>query len=352
MVDLSPLFVIRPQSRRVAHSPLLRKQYHERLVLHHLDHRDLREEFRQEVEQGLSASPKRIPPKFFYDRRGSELFEKITKTEEYYPTRTEAGILAASAREIVEAAGTELTLIEFGSGSSTKTRLLLDVLTARQEQVEYVPIDISPTIVQEFGPLLLERYGNLEIRGLITDYHHAIEELNAHPRKARLFLFLGSSLGNFSPDEAHHFLSEVGAALEPQDRLLLGVDLIKQPEILDRAYNDSAGVTAAFNLNLLTRINRELRGHFDLSRFRHLAFFNKAHSRIEMHLESLEDQTVRIDEFGRSFSFARKETVHTENSHKYDYATLTDLFGGAGMTLLGRWCDPDEWFALNLLGPA
>jgi dimethylhistidine N-methyltransferase len=309
----------------------------------------LQKEFREAVAAGLAASPKRIPPKFFYDRRGSELFERITETEEYYLTRTETWILRRYAEEIVAAAGGPDTLVEFGSGSSTKTRVLLDVLEAQHDRVLYLPIDISASVVEAYGPQLLADYGNLRISALIADYHHALDELKREPAPARLFLFLGSSLGNFDLDEAEAFLRDVAEAMQREDRFLLGVDLIKQPELLDQAYNDREGVTAAFNLNLLARINRELGGEFDLERFRHRAFFNKAASRVEMHLESLAEQTVRVGALGRSFAFAQGETIHTENSHKYDYATLERLFAGAGLALVQRWIDPEEWFSLNLL---
>ena len=330
-------------------SPLLRKEHPQRLSLRLLHQTDLQKEFREAVAEGLAAAPKRIPPKFFYDRRGSELFERITETEEYYLTRTETWILRRYAEEIAAAAGGPDTLVEFGSGSSTKTRLLLDVLSARHDRVLYMPIDISASIVEAFGPQLLADYRNLRISGLIADYRHALDDLKRESAPARLFLFLGSSLGNFDLEEALGFLRDVAEAMHPADSFLLGVDLIKQPELLDQAYNDREGVTAAFNLNLLARINRELDGEFDLERFRHRAFYNEAASRIEMHLESLTEQTVRVGALDRGFAFAKGETIHTENSHKYDYATLERLFAGAGMALVRRWIDPEEWFALNLL---
>jgi len=333
----------------MAKARLLRKEFHDRLALHVLHQTDLRQEFKAAVAEGLAAAPKSIPPKFFYDRRGSELFERITETEEYYPTRTEAWILARFGAEMIEAAGNPGTLVEFGSGSSTKTRMLLDQLAARNDRIEYVPIDISASIVEAFGPQLLADYPALSISGLITDYHHALRALRNEPAPPRLFLFLGSSLGNFDLPDARAFLEEVRLSMQPADRMLLGVDLIKQTSLLHRAYNDAEGVTAAFNLNLLARINRELGGAFDLKRFRHKAFFNRAASRIEMHLESPAPQTVRVASLGREFTFAQGETIHTENSYKYDYAMLQGLFDGAGLRLQQRWIDPEEWFALHLL---
>jgi dimethylhistidine N-methyltransferase len=328
---------------------LLRRQVHERLSLHHLDHGDLRDEFRQAVLLGLSAVPKRIAPKFFYDGQGSELFERITRTEEYYPTRTESWILRHHAATILDAAGAPPELVELGSGSSTKTRWLLNVLAERGGPMRYVAIDISPSVVREFGAALTADYPALEVEGLITDYSHALDELKRRGGSPRLYLFLGSSLGNFDMPEAAAFLRDVSQALGPEDGLLLGVDLVKPADVLHGAYNDREGVTAAFNRNLLARINRELGGQFDLARFRHVAFFDPGASRIEMHLESLAEQEIRIDSLGRSFAFAEGERLHTENSYKYSYAALAGLFDQAGLRLEGRWVDPSEWFAVNLL---
>ena len=333
-------------------SPLVRKLYHDRLELHRLDSDDTIADFKNEVARGLSATPKRIPPKFFYDERGSELFEQITKTEEYYPTRTETWILDRYNRDIIQASGQHPTLVEFGSGSSAKTRLLLDILAESSEELVYIPIDISPSIVHEHSQKLLEDYANLNIRGLICDYQHALDELSRHTQSPKLFLFLGSTIGNFEPDQASEFLAAVQAAMGAQDHLLLGVDLVKAPEILNRAYNDAGGVTAAFNLNLLARINRELGGRFDLNRFRHRAFFNEVESRIEMHLESLGDQKIEIEALGSEFSFAGGETIHTENSYKYNYLSLERVIREAGLRIRHVWHDPEQWFALNLLAPA
>lgn len=330
----------------------LRGEVRERLQLRHLDTIDLHREFRDAVERGLSATPKAIPPKFFYDARGSELFEEITRTPEYYLTRTEAYILEQHGHEMLQAAGREPTLVEFGSGSSRKTRLLLDRLAAAQERMTYVPVDISPSIVAEHARRLLADYPGLTILGLIGDYHHAIQELHRTAAGPRLFLFLGSTLGNLEPAEAAAFLKSVRQALGPRDHLLLGTDLVKEPGVLEGAYNDAAGVTAAFNRNLLQRINAELGGRFDPGTFRHVAFFNQPASRIEMHLESLRQQAVRVEELGRDFPFAAGETIHTENSHKYNYLALERLVREAGLRLKTVWHDPEQWFAVSLLGPA
>ncbi len=322
-------------------------------------------DLRNAVEHGLTQSPKRIPPRFFYDDEGSQLFERITQTPEYYPTRTEAGLLRDAGAGIVQAAfgggngpsPTEFqtagppALVELGSGSSAKTRLLLDAF-GRSRPLSYVPIDVSAEAVRSFGLSLLAEYPSVTIRGLVCDYHRALDLLRAEPSGRRLFLFLGSSLGNYDPPEAHTLLGLVRGAMAARDTFLLGLDLKKDLAMLHAAYNDAAGVTAAFNLNLLVRINRELGGHFNPARFAHIAFYNEAAGRIEMHLESLEDQVVGIDALGRSFGFRRGERLHTENSYKYGPQDLPALLQGTGLTLLRQWKDDRDWFSLNLLGPA
>ena len=333
----------------MADSTFVTSKHHERMNLRELDRKDFREEFLECVAEGLSATPKRLSPKFFYDERGSQLFEEITRAPEYYPTRTEAEILSRFAEDIVRAVGRGLGLVELGSGSSTKTRLLIDALTETQGALTYTPIDVSPTIVIEHGKQLLKDYPLLRINALVCDYRQAMDVLKQPQETPRLFLFLGSSLCNFALEEAASLLSEIGDAMGRQDRLLLGMDLKKDKDVLEAAYNDAAGVTAAFNLNLLSHINDALGGHFDLSLFRHLAFFNEAESRIEMHLESLESQLVRIDALERSVPFRKGETIHTENSYKLDPAALDGLYSGTGLKKTGRWSDDDGWFALDLL---
>ena len=326
--------------------------HHERMNLRELARFDYKAEFLEDVATGLSGHPKRIPPKYFYDEIGSRYFEEITRTPEYYPTRTEAGILTEFADDIVRAVGGGLGLVELGSGSSTKTRLLLDALTEKQGELIYTPIDISPTIVIEHGIQLLEDYPLLRVNALICDYHQAMQVLKEPEETPRLFLFLGSSLCNFPLNEAAELLKEISNAMGERDRLLLGMDLKKDIGILELAYNDRAGVTAAFNLNLLNNINNVLGGHFDVSLFRHKAFFNEDESRIEMHLQSLESQIVRIDALERSFTFRRGETIHTENSYKHEPPALNALYAGTGLNKVGRWTDDNGWFALDLLAPA
>lgn len=335
---------------------------------------DQRQDLRAEVEAGLVRVPKRLAPRFFYDEEGSRLFERITATPEYYPTRTEAEILRAHGPAIVARAfdGVDSTggkrtaaagaaadgptaLVELGSGSSTKTRLLLDACgragMLADGRLDYVPIDVSAEALRTFGLSLLDEYPALTIRALACDYHRAMDLLRTGAPRRKLFLFLGSSLGNYDLPEARVLLGLVRSAMGPRDTFLLGLDLKKDPAVLHAAYNDAAGVTAAFNLNLLARINRELGGHFDLARFAHVAFYNDAAGRIEMHLESLEDQVVRIETLGRSYGFRCGERLHTENSYKYGPGDLAALLEGTGLALLEQWTDARGWFALNLLGP-
>jgi L-histidine Nalpha-methyltransferase len=331
---------------------LVRRTFHDRLVLDIIESADLRKSFREDVLRGLTREPKSIPPKYFYDERGSQLFEAITGLEEYYPTRTEAAILAEHGEAMLDAAGAELTVVELGSGSSSKTRLLLERLAARQPRVDYVPIDISASVVTEFGEQLLHDYPSLYIRGLICDYHRGLGELKEPSGQRRLFLFLGSSMGNYTPSQAAALLQVIREALGPRDSLLLGLDLKKDPAVLHRAYNDAQGVTAAFNLNLLTRINAELGGQFDLERFAHVAFYNEDAGRIEMHLESRVSQIVPIEALGRGVSLHAGERIHTENSYKFDRGQLERLLAGAGLALREQWLDRQGWFSLSLAVPA
>lgn len=346
--------VIHKHEYFMGRTQLIENLHHERFVLRQLQQHDHHRDFLSEVGTGLRASPKTLSPKFFYDEEGSLLFERITEQAEYYPTRKEAEILETHGGEIIDTTrrGEDFTMVELGSGSSTKTRLLLNELADRQDAISYVPIDISPTIVTEFAERLLRDYPELHITGLICDYHQAMAELKSHPEDHKLFLFLGSSLGNFTPESAAALLSDIATAMGPQDKLLLGLDLIKDEGVLNRAYNDAAGVTAAFNLNLLTRINRELGGDFDLAGFRHKAFFNAAQRRVEMHLESLVSQTVQIAALDTEFAFTAGETIHTENSYKFDRATLDELLAGTGLRLVQQWRDGDDWFSLNLVAHA
>jgi L-histidine Nalpha-methyltransferase len=307
--------------------------------------------FAEDVRLGLTSSPKFLYPKYFYDELGSRLFEAITALPEYYPTRSEAEILRTYAGEIAAALGGRVWLVELGSGDGQKTRLLIEALLARQGRLEYVPVDISPSAVEMSSRSLLLSYPDLRITAYIGEYHAAlrkIREERAAPGRT-LVLFLGSTLGNLDPEERIALLRDVRGLLDPGEGLLLGVDLKKSESVLIPAYDDPLGVTAAFNLNLLARINRELGGEFDLAAFRHRALYNREAGRVEMHLESRRAQTVPVRGLGIAVSFAEGETIHTENSYKFDLEQVKTLAAETGFELRRTWTDSEGRFASNLL---
>lgn len=309
------------------------------------------ETFAGAVRRGLGGRPKSLPCRFFYDDAGSRLFEEICRLPEYYPTRTEREILSRAAGEIAEAAGEGVSLAELGSGSSAKTRLLIEALLARQPGLHYVPVDISAGFLEASSRALLARYPRLSVTAIAGEYRDALPHLP--PREGPLLLlFLGGNVGNLDEEEAVALLGSAAAALSPGDRLLVGFDRVKERSVLERAYDDGAGVTAAFNRNLLARVNRELGGEFDPGSFLHAAPFVAERSRIEMHLVSRKPQAVRVAALGQEFLFEEGETIHTENSHKYDRAAIGRIAASAGLGVLGLWSDPHEWFSLALLAPA
>jgi len=311
----------------------------------------LLEEFASDVLQGLSARKKYLPPKYFYDSRGSKLFEAICRTTEYYVTRTEHTILCRNADSIVAMIPKDTSLVEFGSGNSVKTQLLIEALLRRNNMLRYHPIDISSAALASSERELLQQYPSLHIGTIHAEYFDGMESLSTISTGPKLILFLGSNIGNFEPNEAINFLSEIRNRMNADDRLLIGVDMVKDIAVLEAAYNDSHGVTAEFNLNLLRRIDRELDADFDLAAFRHLALFNPAKSRIEMHLESLEDQIVTIRTIDKQFTFVKGETIHTENSYKYSESDLRMLFGNSALNLIEQWTDEKRYFTVNLLAP-
>lgn len=304
------------------------------------------------VIAGLSAPRRRLPCRFFYDEAGSALFERICDLEEYYPTRTERSILHSNADAIIAAAGTHcLTLIELGSGSSAKTRLLLDAALRRQLALAYIPIDISSAFLAESADALRAEYPRLHVAPIAAEYRAALCALPAPEEDgARLFIFLGGNIGNFEWGEAASLLASLRCRMRPQDRLLVGMDRVKETAVLTAAYNDRAGVTAAFNKNLLARINRELGADFDLAGWEHDAPFRADLGRIEMWLVSTRDQTVRVGD--RRFIFHAGERIHTENSHKYTPASFGDLARTAGLCVEQAWSDPRDWFTVSLLRSA
>jgi len=297
----------------------------------------------EEVLRGLSAHPRRLPPKLFYDADGSHLFEQITETPEYYPTRTERGILKKYAGEIIRQAGNNLTLVELGAGSASKTQVLIEALLRRQLRADFYPVDVSSSALQGALATLNGHFPRLRVAPIVADYTHKIPDLNSLPGR-KLVLFIGSTIGNFEPDEAMAFLKSVHRSLQPGDALLIGFDLIKDAGVLHAAYNDAQGVTAAFNKNMLVRINRELGGTFDLDAFEHVAFWNRRRSRIEMHLESVYEQTVWVEDLERGFHFERGERIHTENSYKFNAGSIARLLRRSGFKLEKQWTDAQGWF--------
>jgi gamma-glutamyl hercynylcysteine S-oxide synthase len=300
-----------------------------------------------DVIQGLSQTPKTLPPKYFYDDRGSQLFEQICTLPEYYPTRTEAWILQHYAPAIAQLTG-NCELVELGSGSSTKTRLLLDAYAANFPQQRYLPIDVSGGILQQSAQALLQDYEHLQIYGLVGTYELALQHLPPRKLPSRMLIFLGSTLGNLNPEECDRFFTQVRAALHPGEFFLLGVDLQKSVAQLEAAYNDSQGVTAEFNLNMLRHLNHRFEGNFNLEQFRHQAFYNATQHQIEMHLESLSEQTVALKALQRSISFQAGETIRTEISRKFNLTQIQQELKAHGLALQQHWTDPNQWFGLLL----
>ncbi|HEX7330856.1 MAG TPA: L-histidine N(alpha)-methyltransferase [Pyrinomonadaceae bacterium] len=320
-----------------------------RLYIHNLVKRDPLAGLAEDVRKGLSAQPKRFLPKYFYDELGSQLFEAICLLPEYYLTRAENEILERYADEIVASIDGQKTLVEMGSGSASKTRLIIEALLRLQPELLFMPVDISATALESSSRILLQSYPRLKIEAYAADYFAGLAELGKKPRTRTLALFLGSNISNFDKDEALRFLRAMRSTLEKGDALLLGADLKKDPAVLEAAYNDALGVTSAFNLNVLARINRELGGTFDLRAFRHRAFYNEAIGRIEIYIESLASQQVRIEKLDLTVEFAEGELIHTENSYKYDKSGIEALAAATGFKLSRTWLDSQERFSSNLL---
>lgn len=297
-----------------------------------------------EVQEGLQKNQKTLPSKFFYDERGSRLFEQITHLDEYYPTRTEISILENNINEIANFIGSEAILIELGSGSSRKTRLLLDRLPSL---ASYHPVDISEQYLQKIAEQLREDYPHISIQPICADYtsYFALPTPNRSSQKQVIF-FPGSTIGNFRPEEAKEFMKNLANLAGGNAALLIGVDLKKDPTVLEAAYNDAKGVTAKFNKNILRRLNFEVDAEFDLKNFRHKAIYNEQEGRIEMHLVSEIDQEVRVD--GKRYQFKEGETIHTENSYKYsldEFRTLVEEW----FSVEKVWADDNQYFSLQWL---
>ena len=300
-----------------------------------------------EVYEGLLKKPKSLPPKLFYDATGSQLFERITELPEYYPTRTERAILAGHAREIISAAGSDLSLIELGAGTASKTRLLIGAALRLQPKLDYYPIDVSRSALNEAVGHLNGDFPALHVVPVVDDYSRGLGQLSKLPGR-KLLLYLGSSIGNFEPMQAGAMLRMMRNSLNPGDALLLGTDMVKPASILVPAYDDAQGVTAEFNLNMLARINRELDANFNLDAFAHIALWNPECSRIEMHLESTRPQVVHIQQLGMRVHLNKGERIHTENSYKFTSTIVDAILDMAGFTREQTWMDDKGWFAVHL----
>ncbi len=309
------------------------------------DCRPAADRLRDEVLRGLRSDPKQIPPKFFYDERGSRLFDRICELEEYYPTRTELGIMRDRIGDIAPMLGPACLLIEFGSGSSVKTRILLDHL---DKPAAYVPLDISKEHLRATAESLSAAYPDLDILPLCADFTQAFDVPDCEsPVSKRVVYFPGSTIGNLAPDRAAALLKRTREIVGAEGGLLIGVDLKKDRAILERAYDDAEGVTAQFNKNVLRRLNRELGANFELDHFRHRVVYNEAAGRIEMHLVSERPQTVRFN--GDEIRFAAGETIHTESSHKFTPAEFAALAATAGFTVKRVWTDEKRLFSVQYL---
>jgi L-histidine Nalpha-methyltransferase len=300
-----------------------------------------------DVVQGLSQTPKTLPARYFYDDYGSELFEQICDLPEYYLTRTETEIFRRCAAELVQITGA-CELVELGSGSSTKTRLLLDAYEQAGLPLRYGPIDISAGILASSAQQLLQDYPTLQVQGRVGTYELALDTLEPSPLGRRMISFIGSTLGNLDPVACEAFLNRVIHALQPGDFFLLGIDLQKPRTILEAAYNDAAGVTAQFNLNMLRHLNRRFDGNFDLDQFTHRAIYNEARHQIEMHLYSQRAQQVTLNQLNLTLDLAAGESILSEISRKFDLTKMEHHLELKGLQLRKTWVDPQRWFGLVL----
>lgn len=301
---------------------------------------------------GLSKTPKELECKYLYDEEGSQLFEKITQVSEYYPTVTEDSILSKVSSELANTFNEPVIIVELGSGSSIKTKRIIRAFMKRFGNLHYVPIDISYEILRDSCKSLSQEFNDLKITAIASEYVEGLEFVtNEFQSSPKFVLWLGSSVGNLKEEETIMFFKHVHKTLSSRDKMLVGMDLRKDLETLIRAYDDSEGVTAAFNKNLLLRINQDLGGSFDMNKFKHRAKWNGEKGRIEMHLESLVDQEVEIKKLGKTFSFAKGETIHTENSHKFSIEQIHKLSNRGGFNVQQQYFDEKKWFSLNVLAP-
>jgi dimethylhistidine N-methyltransferase len=304
--------------------------------------------FAEDVSYSLNRDSKFISPKYFYDKKGSELFEQICNLPEYYPTRTEIQILKKIQSELERYLDESFRLVELGSGSSVKTRLILDVFDKIQDRIEYFPIDISE-ILTESSELLQKDYDDLHITGIVDTYEGGLEFIEKYDDKKNLIIFLGSSYGNFNPNDGKIFLKKINSVMKKDDLFLIGLDLVKNKETLENAYDDSQGITAKFNLNVLSRINDELDADFDLDNFQHVAKYNEKDQRIEMYLKSLANQSIIISKANLSLKMTQGELIHTEHSHKYTLAQIEEVMDQTDFKIKEIWLDETENYSLSLV---
>ena len=312
-----------------------------------LDEKAIEKDDIQVVVSGLSKANKSLPARYFYDARGSQLFEDICQLPEYYPTRTEASILKQYATEIIHRTQAE-ELVELGSGSSTKTRYLLDAYPSGDRPIYYIPIDVSDSILKESAYDLLADYPQLKIRGKVATYSQALQQLSTSFFGKRLIIFLGSSIGNFNARECDRFIELVTSALNPGDYFLLGIDLQKPAAILEAAYNDSQGVTAAFNLNMLQHLNNRFNGNFNLNLFEHWAIYDGVKHQIEMYLVSQQQQSVTLQDLNLTIELNKKEKILTEISRKFDLVKMRKYLSDRSLNIIQTYTDSRQWFSLLL----
>lgn len=317
----------------------------DRLKVFHTNNQLHVNSFSEDVREGLTSKVKYLLPKYFYDKRGSELFEQICGTEEYYPTRTETRILKDLSGTIAQRNTDKKMLVELGSGSSVKTDQLIRSFLSERNTFKYIPIDVSDIIIDS-SIFLTDKYPELNVEAVISFYEEGMEFTVQRDSSPKLILFLGSSIGNFSKNERTDFMKMLKTYMNESDRLLIGFDMIKDKAVLEKAYNDSRGITAEFNLNILQRINNELGGNFDSSEFEHVAFFNESKSRIEMHLRAKSKVTFKIKEIGEKISFEAGEMIHTENSYKFSRQMINELAEDSGLEFSDYYADEKNYFSL------
>ncbi len=322
----------------------------ERLKIYYLNNSPKTNSFAEDVRIGLTAKKKFLLPKYFYDERGSQLFEHICMTDEYYPTKSEISILKTLSPTISERNNDKNLIVELGSGSSLKTNYILSSFLKTRDSLKYVPIDVSSILINS-SQELIKKYDRLTITGIISFYKEGINFIIYKDPSPKLILFLGSSIGNFTKEEAIDFMKMLRKDLNQEDRLLIGFDLIKDNKILVNAYNDGGGFTAEFNLNILHRINNELGGNFNTDNFEHSAIFNEEESRIEMYLVAKKDIVVEIKDIGVEVKFEKGERIHTENSYKFTNDMINDLADSSGMEFSDFYTDDRKYFSLCAFRP-